>query len=118
QETNGVLWVCSPLLGTNAHKIFSQEIVKKTQADKRFIFRLNDASVKEGGTDPYEIQFLLEHLNCTIKLLDVLHANIFIFDDSALLTSAGLIETTFESEVETGIMLEGSEVEAAKNFFS
>ncbi len=118
QETNGILWVCSPLLGPGAHKIFSQEIVKKQQSDIRFIFRLNDAAIKDGETDPHEIQFLLDRLNCTIKLLDVFHTNIFIFDDSALLTSAGLTETAFENDMEAGVMLEGSEADEVRNFFS
>ena len=118
QTTNEILWVCSPLLGSDAHKIFSQEIMKKQQSDIRFIFRLNDEAVKEGETDPYEIQFLLEHLNCTVKLLDCVHANIFIFDDSALLTSASITETNFESDLETGVILEGPEVDVVKNFFN
>ena len=54
----------------------------------------------------------------SIKSHENFHSNIYIFDNSALITSAALTEAAFESNIETGILLEGSDVEEVKNFFT
>ena len=119
QQTKGTLWVCSPQLGTEAHKIFSQEIQKNPPSDIRFLFQLNESAVKQSQTSPYEIQYLTEHLEgCEIKFHDSLQSNIYIFDDSALITSANLTETSFENDTEVGVILEGEEAAEIKNFFN
>jgi hypothetical protein len=113
------LWVCSPALGLGAHRVFSQEILKTPPADIRFVFPINDFAVKEGKVNPYEIQYLMEHFKgICIKSHENFHSNIYIFDNSALITSATLTEEAFESNIETGILLEGVEVEEVKNFFN
>jgi hypothetical protein len=114
-----ILWVCSPSLGSGAHRVFSQEILKNTPADTRFIFRVNDFAVKEGEFNPYEIQYLMEHFKgAKIKSNENFNSNIYIFDNSALLTSATLTEEAFENNIEVGILLEGSDVEEIKSFFN
>jgi hypothetical protein len=114
-----ILWVCSPSLGSGAHRVFSQEILKNPPADTRFIFRVNDFSVKNGEFNPYEIQYLIEHFRgAKIKSNENFNSNIYIFDNSALLTSATLTEEAFENNIEVGVLLEGSDVEEVKSFFN
>jgi hypothetical protein len=114
-----ILWVCSPSLGSGAHRVFSQEILKNPPADIRFIFRVNDFSVKEGEFNPYEIQYLMEHFKgAKMKSNEDFNSNIYIFDNSALLTSASLTEEAFENSLEVGVLLEGSDAEEVKSFFN
>ena len=118
-EAREVLWVCSPYLGSDAHEIFSQEIIKNPPADIRFVFRVNDVTVKRGEVNPYEIQYLIEHFkNSSIRSHDTFHSKIYIFDSSALITSANLTKTAFESNIEAGILLDGPQVDEVKNFFN
>jgi hypothetical protein len=113
------LWVCSPALGLGAHKVFSQEILKNPPADIRFIFPVNDLAIKAGEVNPLEIQYFLEHFQgIQIKSHENFHSNIYIFDDSALVTSAVLTEEAFESSIESGVLLEGSDAEEVKQFFT
>jgi hypothetical protein len=114
-----ILWVCSPSLGSGAHRVFSQEILKNPPVDTRFVFRANDFAVKEGEFNPYEIQFIMEHFKgAKIKSNENFHSNIYIFDNSALLTSATLTEEAFENNIEVGVLLEGSDAEEVKSFFN
>jgi hypothetical protein len=118
-ETKGILWVCSPSLGLEVHRVFSQEILRNPPADIRFVFPVNDFSVNGGEVDPFELQYLMEHFKgITIKSHENFHSTIYIFDNSALITSATLTEAAFESNIEAGILLEGSEAEEAKHFFA
>ena len=117
-EAKEILWVCSPYLGSGAHKVFSQEILKNPPSDIRFVFQLNDIAVKRGEINPYEIQYLMEHFkDSSVKSHDMFDSNIYIFDNSALITSADLTETAFENNIEVGVILEGSEVDEVKSFF-
>jgi hypothetical protein len=117
-QTKNKLWVCSPQLGSGAHMIFSQEILKNSPADIRLLFQLNDASIQLGQINPYEIQYLMEHLEgVAIKVQDTLNANLYIFDDSALVTSANLTENSFENNTEVGLILEDEEATEIKAFF-
>ena len=114
-----ILWVCSPSLGSGAHRVFSQEILKNPPADTRFIFRVNDFAVKEGKFNPYEMQYLMEHFKgAKIKSNENFNSNIYIFDNSALLTSATLTEEAFENNSEVGVLIEGSDVEELRSFFN
>ena len=118
-ETKEILWVSSRSLNLGAHRVFSQEILKNPPSDIRFIFPVNDLTVKRGEVNPYEIQYLLEHFKgISIKFHENFHSNIYIFDNSALITSATLTEEAFESSIESGVLLEGSEVEEVKTFFT
>jgi hypothetical protein len=117
-KAKDTLWVCSPVLGTGAHKIFSQETIKNPPADIRFIFQLNEHTTKTGKTDPYEIQYFIEHFrNSSVKSQENFSSAIYIFDDSALVTSANLTLPAFESYIETGVLLEGTEAAEAQSFF-
>ena len=117
-QTKELLWVSSVQVGSGAHKIFSQQIIKNPPADIRFVFPLNEATVKRGEINPYEIQYLKEHLkdDC-VKANYRTYSNIYIFDNTAFLTSAALTENAFESNLEAGVMLDDAEVEKAKSFF-
>ena len=53
-----------------------------------------------------------------VKSLDAFHSNIFVFDDSAVLTSATLTPTEFESDIEAGVLVDGLEVDEIKRFFT
>jgi hypothetical protein len=118
-DTKNILWVCSPSLGLGAHRVFSQEILKNPSADIRFIFQVNDFNVDSGRVNPYEIQYLLEHFkDISIKSHEDFNSNIYIFDDSALITSATLTEAAFESNIEAGVLLEGADAEQVKSFFT
>ena len=118
-ETKETLLVCSTSIGADAHKVFSQEILKNPPIDIRFILRLNESAVKMGEVNPYEIQYLLEHVKgIKIKSNENFHSEFYIFDDSALLTSATLTKAAFESDVEAGVLLEGTEAEQVKCFFN
>jgi hypothetical protein len=117
-ETKAILWVCSPNLGSNAHEVFSQEILKNSPADIRFVVRINESSVKKGEVSPYEVQYIIEHFgNCSVKSMEGFNSNIYIFDDSALITSAYLAKTAFESGTEVGVTLEGTQLDELKAFF-
>jgi hypothetical protein len=118
-ETKDVLWVCSPNLGADAHEVFSQEILKNQLADIRFVFKVTDFAVKSGSVNPNEIQYLIENFKGSIiKSHDNFNCNIYIFDSSALITSANLTKLAFESSVETGLLLDGPEVVEVKDFFN
>jgi hypothetical protein len=118
-DAKDILWVCSPLLGSDVHRVFSQELFKKPPTDTRFVFRVNDFSVMEDEVNPYEIQYFLEHVKgIKIKSNENFHSTIYIFDNSALLTSATLITEAFESNIEVGILLEGSDAEELKRYFN
>lgn len=117
-KARNVLWICSPYLGTDARRIFSQEILKNPPRDIRFIFRLNDRSVKRKEVNPYEMQYFLDHFkDSDIRTNNTFHAKIYIFDNSALVTSANLTKAGFQNNIEAGVLLERSEVEKAKDFF-
>ena len=116
--TKGILWVCSPNLGANAHEVFSQEILKSPPTNIRFIARINESSVKKGDVSPYEAQYIMEHFgNQSIKSMDGFNSNIYIFDDSAIITSANLEKAAFESGTEVGVTLDGSQFGESKAFF-
>jgi hypothetical protein len=116
--TREVLWVCSIQLGVDAHKVFSQAIIKIPPANVRFVFPLNDLTVKHGEVNPYEVQFLKERFKDeSVKVNDQTHFNIYIFDESAIITSAVLTTGSFESNLELGVMIEGVEFEGVKAFF-
>ncbi len=119
QEAKEILWVCySCQLAIDSHEIFSQEILKNPPSDIRFIFRINDGAIKNGETNPYEVEYFMEHFkNSIVKSHESFQSRIYIFDKSALLTSANLIKTEFESNVETGVLLDGAEVDEVKSFF-
>jgi hypothetical protein len=118
-DAKEVLWVCSPCLGTGAHRVFSQEILKTPPVDIRFVFRVTDATVKRREVDPYEIQYITEHFKgANIKGCDDFNANIYIFDNTALVTSAQLTEAAFERDTEVGTLIEGPEAEEIKNIFT
>ena len=118
-ETKETLLVCSTSLGLGAHQVFSQEILKNPPADIRFIFQVNDYAVKQGQINPYEMQYLNEHFKgISIRSSDNFHSNIFIFDNSALITSATLTKAAFETNIEAGVLLEGTEAEEVKGFFN
>jgi hypothetical protein len=117
-EAKEILWVCSPYLGLNAHEVFSQEILRNPLSDVRFVFRLNDISVRSGEVNPYEIQYFMEHFKgSSVKSHENFDSKIYIFDDSALITSANLTKTAFESNIEVGVILDGPQVDEVKRFF-
>ncbi len=118
-EAKEILWVCSPYLGLDAHKIFSQEILKNPPADIRFVFRVNDIAVKKGEVNPYEIQYFMEHFKgSNVRSHDNFNSKIYIFDDSALITSASLAKDDFESNIEAGVLLDSSQLDEVKSFFN
>jgi hypothetical protein len=118
-EAKETLLVCSTALGISAHQVFSQEILKNPPTDMRFVFRVNDFAVKHGEVNPHEIQYLIEHFKgINIRSSENFHSNIYIFDNSALLTSASLTKAAFETNIEAGVLLEGTETEEVKGFFN
>jgi hypothetical protein len=118
-QTKETLWVSAQQLGTDAHKVFSQEILKHPPTDIRFVFRLNDETIKRNEIDPHEVQYLRERLKeDSVKACDKLHSNIFIFDNQALVTSANLTKAAFENNPEVGVIVDGEELTAVKNFFA
>ncbi len=118
KETRDILWVCSSNLGLDAHEVFSQETIQHAPLDVKFIFTINDVSVKACEVNPYEVQFFMDHFkNSAIRSLDELHSNIYLFDNSALIASAGLTKNAFESNWEAGVLLEGLEIDPVKGFF-
>jgi hypothetical protein len=119
QETKEILWVSSQSLSLGAHRIFSQEILKNPPADIRFIFPINDLSINKGEVNPYELQYLMERFKgINIKSHENFHSNIYIFDNSVLITSATLTDAAFETSTEAGVLLEGSDLDEVKNFFT
>ncbi len=118
-QTKEILWVCSQQLGTDAHKIFSQEILKSPPSDVRFVFPLNDETINRNEIDPHEVQYLKEHLKeDSVKTCDKVHSNIYIFDNQAIVTSANLTKADFENNTEVGVTIDGEELTAVKNFYA
>jgi hypothetical protein len=115
-----ILWVCSPCLGLDAHEILSQEIIKNPPTDIRFVFTINEVTVKKGEANPFEVQYFMEHFqNASVKTSDAFHSNIYLFDNSALFASADLTKPAFESSMEAGVLLEEeTQVNEAKAFFN
>jgi hypothetical protein len=61
----------------------------------------------------------MEHFKgSSIRSHDTFHSKIYIFDDSALITSANLTKAAFESNIEAGVLLDASQVDEVKSFFS
>jgi hypothetical protein len=119
KETKNILWVCSTALSLGMHRVFSQELLKNPPIDMRFILKVNESAVRDGSVNPYEIQYLQEHFKgVKIKANENFHANLYIFDDLSLITSAALTEAAFESNIEAGVLLEGSDAEQVKSFFN
>jgi hypothetical protein len=118
-QAKDILWVFSPHLSSGAHQVFSQEILKDLPLDIRFVFGLNDLAVRKGEVNPYEIQYLLEHFKgCCVKSHEISNLSIYIFDNSALITSANLTITAFENNIEIGVLLDDLEVDKIKSFFN
>jgi len=117
-QSKETLWVSSLQLGTDAHKILSQEILKCPPVDIRFVFPLNDTTVKHSEINPYELQYLREHFKDSVKACDRVESNIFIFDNASIVTSAELIETDFSSGINVGVLIENAEINKIKNFFT
>jgi hypothetical protein len=118
-QTKETLWVSSQQLGTDAHKVFSQEIQKSPPSDIRFVFPLNDDTIKRNEIDPHEVQYLREHIKeDSVKTCDKVQSNIYIFDNQAIVTSANLTKAAFENNKEVGVAIDGEELTAAKNFFA
>ncbi len=118
-ETKEILWICSPNLGSDAHEVFSQEIARNPPTDARFVFGLSEAAVKRGKVDPYEVQYFNEHFKTnSVRSDDSFHSSLYIFDSSALITSANLTKTAFESNIEVGVFLDDEQVDAVKKFFT
>jgi len=118
-ETKETLLACSTSLDIGAHQVFSQEILKNPPTDMRFVFRVNDLTIKHSEVNPYEIQYLSEHFkNISIRSSDNFNSNIYIFDNSALITSATLTKAAFETNIEAGVLLGGAEAEEVKDFFN
>jgi len=117
-KAKNIFWVCSPYLGSNSHEVFSQKIMETPPKDVRFIFRLNMLSVRRGEVNPYEIEYLMEHFRrSSIKTNDTFHSKIYIFDDAALVTSANLSKSAFQTNIEVGVLLQQEQVKKAKSFF-
>jgi hypothetical protein len=117
-KARNILWVCSPYLGWDAHHVFSPQIMKTPPRDIRFVFRLNNLSVKRGEVNPHEIEYFLEHFrNSSVKTNDNFHSKIYIFDNSALITSANLSKRAFERNIEVGVFLQHKQTEKVKDFF-
>jgi hypothetical protein len=111
--------VSTTSIGSGAHQVFSQEIIKNPPKDIRFLFRLSDSAVKRGKINPYEIQYIIEHIKgINIKSNEYFNSNIYIFDNSAIMTSASLTKEAFECNTEAGVLFEGLEAEQAKAFFN
>jgi hypothetical protein len=118
-EVKDTLLVCSASIGFGAHTVFSQQILKNPPVDMRFIFPVNDFAIKQGEVNPYEMQYLIERFKgASIRSSDSLHLNIYIFDNSALMTSATLNKAAFESNTEAGVLFEGAEADEIKGFFN
>src|SRR5512135_3045748 len=106
--TREVLWVCSTQLGVDAHRVFSQAIIKNPPANIRFVFPINDLTVKRGEVNPHEVQFLKEHFKDeSVRANDQTRSSIYVFDSLAFVTSAVLTTEAFESNLEVGVMIDG-----------
>jgi hypothetical protein len=117
-KARNILWVCSPYLGQDAHEVLSSKIMKTPPKDIRFVFRLNSLSVKRGEVNPYEVEYFLEHFrNSNVKTNDSFHSKIYIFDNSALVTSANLSKRAFERNIEVGVFLQHEQMKKVKEFF-
>jgi len=117
-NAKNIFWVCSPYLGLDSHEVFSQKIMETPPKDIRFVFRLNMLSVRRGEVNPYEIEYFMEHFRrSSIKTNDAFHSKIYIFDDAALVTSANLSKSAFQTNIEVGVLLQQEQVQKVKSFF-
>jgi len=117
-EAKERMWVCTPYLGSGAHQIFSQDVTRFPPKDIRFVFKLNQNSVERHEVDPLEMEYFLQHFrNSSIRVDNTFHSKIFIFDNSALVTSANLSKTAFGKTIEAGVLLQHNQAEKAKQFF-
>lgn len=112
------LWICSPYLGLDSHEVFSPKIMETPPKDIQFVFRLNMLSVRRGEVNPYEIEYFMEHFRrSSIRTNDAFHSKIYIFDDAALITSANLSKSAFQTNIEVGVLLQQEQVKKVKSFF-
>jgi hypothetical protein len=117
-KAKNIFWVCSPYLGLDSHEVFSRKIMEAPPKDIRFVFRLNMLSVRRGEVNPYEIEYFMEHFTrSSIRTNDAFHSKIYIFDDAALVTSANLSKSAFQTNIEVGVLLQQEQVKKAKSFF-
>jgi len=117
-NAKNIFWVCSPYLGLDSHEFFSQKIIETPPKDIRFVFRLNKLSVSRGEVNPHEIEYFMEHFrSSSIRTNDAFHSKIYIFDNSALVTSANLSKSAFQTNIEAGVLLQQGQAKKAKSFF-
>jgi hypothetical protein len=64
------------------------------------------------------MEYFLQHFkNSSIRVDNTFHSKIYIFDNSALVTSANLSKTAFGKNIEAGVLLQHNQAEEAKRFF-
>ena len=91
----------------------------------KVLTRLDNESMRQNAQDPEALIVFNENFsNLEIKILDDLHAKIYLFDNKkALVTSANLTTRAFKSNIEYGILLDEPEeiesvIEDVKKLYS
>ena len=74
----------------------------------RVLTRLDNESMRQQAQDPEALKVFKQNFsNLEIKILDDLHAKIYLFDNKkALVTSANLTIRAFKSNIEYGVLLD------------
>jgi len=74
----------------------------------RVLTRLDNESMRQKAQDPEALKVFIQNFsNLEIKILDDLHAKIYLFDNKkALVTSANLTIRAFKSNIEYGVLLD------------
>jgi phosphatidylserine/phosphatidylglycerophosphate/cardiolipin synthase-like enzyme len=105
------IWIASPYLGRNGHNIFDPSF--QQAADTRFL-----TDVKSGFVDKAELKGMRLWAPGRSRTLRMLHAKLYIFDDSAVVSSANLSLSAFERNYEVGVIYTGMDAKQVRNAFS
>jgi len=92
-------------VGPSPFDLIPKESFNKV-SDLRVITNLSDSTVKLGVTSAQGVSQLWDVSKGKVRVLDTLHAKAYLFDSSAVVTSANLSAQAFNHKVEIGVLLE------------
>lgn len=104
------VWAASPYLGRGARNVFDPSFMSAT--DTRLLVDL-----KSGYVDKVELAAFRTWAPKGTRTLRYLHAKIYVFDKSAIITSANLSRRAFERNREIGLVFTGTDASRARSAF-
>jgi len=97
------VYVATPFASRNAHELLSEKI--REVSDVKFIVNFCERNIRSGSISPEGVK-KLKRISRGIHSCDYLHGKLYLFDKTAVVTSANLSETAFSGgSLEFGIAI-------------